>query len=310
MIEHLLLKQLREDEEISGMLTRYRGETAVFYQNSPTDVDSGWEGSCFPRFEYYVDRSRDPEGQIAGKIYISIKTTSRDLSPSGGNLEREIELLLVNRISGAFYTSESGEVYGAEWVRSDAWVKSYNDRSNEAGVVELYGVDMEFDLVAFPSQISTNPDPVLGAVCGMKEVFPQIVVIGRDEIPSVWKPSAQESACYWRFVGFEGDMRQTYSVNWYTGILGFHVFSETVGERNRWVKAVAEWLQVVGEIVLLDESPMFVQKVTVIHDGDPLREGQLKVTGEYGVLASLRKERGCLPLERVEFSEMRIEKKE
>lgn len=304
MFEELLLAQLREDGRLVEVLTKYGGETAVFYQNAPMDVDPLWEGACFPRVEFFIDRSRDLERKTAGSLYLSVKTTSRDVSSTGGNLERDIELLLTEIVGGTFYSPEGGmekegAIFGVEWVRSDAWVKSYNDRSNEAGAVELYGVDLTFDLIAFPKQVTTNPDPVEGAKLFVKERFPQVVVIGLDEIPRIFKPSDEVPALYWRFAGYEGDFRQTYSVNWYRGILALHLFTETLGERNRLLKEVAELLQLQGEILLLDQSPLFLQKVTVLHEGDSLREGQLRISGEYGVLVSERKSRPCGTLNRV-----------
>ena len=63
-----------------------------------------------------------------------------------------------------------------------------------------------------------------------------------------------------------------------------HVVAESVAERNKWTKAIIEWAQLEGEVILPDTSPMFINRIAVRHNADPLRDGQLELTGQYGVL--------------------------
>ncbi len=289
-MEQVLFRQLVKNEELGGFLADYQGRPALFYQKAPSTEDLLWESSCFPRVEFVVDRSYDPERKESGKLWFHVWVSSDNLSITGGNLERDIEKCLIEKVDGVFYRENEG-ITCATWVNSMTFQGRTSDKNMETSPVETYGVTLEFDLIEFPQQVTTDPDPVQGANRWMKTQFPSVTVLGLDDLPTVWKPSPDKLAVYWRFMGYEGDDRQSFSVNWYTGKLALHFFAESVATRNQWLKVVVEALQLDGEIILLDESPMFLKKVVVIHSGNSLREGQLQLLGEYGVLASQRKEK-------------------
>lgn len=296
MIESLLIQQLKSNSDICGSLTTYGGGPAIFYQESPKDTDPNWDGSCFPRLDFVIDRRSDSERNTSGSLSLSVWVSSKDLSPTGGNLEREIELKLIDLISGTFYSPEGKDAIGIEWVHSSAFVKT---KDSEIDAVDVFGVELRFDLISFTAQETTDPDPVQGANAFIKEHYPDMVVIGEDELPPIWKPSDDNPALYWRFRGYEGGVRQTYSVNWYLANLALHVFTDSIHTRNTWLKAAAELMNMKGEIILLDYSPMFIQKLRIFHEGHPLHEGQLVLQGEFGVLVSQRKETAQFPLNRV-----------
>lgn len=299
MIERLLLEQIKSDVLISGLLTTYNGETAIFYQNAPKDTDPLWGGSCFPRVDFLIDPSRDPERKNSGSLLVNVWVSSQDLSPTGGNLETEIAELLKDSISGAFYSPENGAVIGVEWTQDSAFLGKAVEKNVDASVVETYGISLMFDLIDFPKQKTTDPDPIEGCNAFIKKNFPDMVVIGEDELPPILKPTDENPALYWRFRGYEGDVRRTYSVNWYLANLALHVFTKSIEARNTWLKAAQELMNLQGEILLLDSSPMFIHKLLVFHEGDPLREGQLYLNGEFGVLVSQRKETAQNPLNKV-----------
>ena len=96
-------------------------------------------------------------------------------------------------------------------------------------------------------------------------------------------------------------------MNWYTGQFAAHVMAETIPERNRWTKAVVEKIQQQGEIMLPDGSPMFVKNIGISHKADPLREGQILFTGQYGVLAQRRNEYAQPPLNRAVITNLKME---
>lgn len=299
-MEELLLSQLWNDKGLCGFLTEFQNRPAIFYQKAPKDEDIGWKKPCFPHIEFVVDRTGDPERKESGKLYIHVWVSSDCLSPSGGNLDREIEKYIQKVVDGTFYTSD-GVSTCATWVHSFQFQSRTSDKNMEVSPVETYGVTMEFDLIEFHSQVATDPDPIQGANGWIKTHFPEVLVIGWDDMPPIWQPSDEYPAIYWRLGGYEGDERQTYSVNWYVGQFALHLFTKTVSQRNTWLKTVVESLQLEGEILLLDESPLFIKKILIVHQGDALREGQLKMWGEYGVLVQRRKEKASPSLSRVGF---------
>ncbi len=296
MIESLLLEQLTTDSNICGLLAQYGCKPAIFYQNAPSDQDPNWEDGCYPRIDFTIDRSSDPERQTTGSLLIDVWVSAKNLSASGGNMDREIETILVTLISGTFYSPDVKLIIGAEWVQTTTYAPRISDSNAGKSPVEIFGLCLIFDLIDFPSQKTTDPDPIQGANAFIKEHYPDMIIIGEDEIPPIWKPSDENPAMFWRFKGYEGDIRQSYSVNWYLAHLALHVFTDSIQTRNTWLKAATELMNMFGEIILLDYSPMFIKKLKILHEGDTLREGQALITAEFGVLVQQRKEKAQIPL--------------
>jgi hypothetical protein len=291
MLDGILKNQIRGDPEIAGMLAKYKGSLdkeafpAFFFQKAPQDDDRGWLKPTFPRADYNIDMSYDPERKAAGIMMIHVWCIlESEFMPE------DIEKRLIKLISGTFYTNKQCETVCAVWNRSDAF--GYEMPANVGGntAPEVIGIAITFDLLSFPEQISTDPDPIQGLNIFTRELFPDMMIINHDNLPSVFRPSDQHPAIYWRFEGTSTNIRQSYAVDWYQGSFAAHVIAESVTERNRWTKALIERIQLYGEILLVDESPMFANSISIRHSADPLREGQLLLTGQYGVLAQQRKE--------------------
>jgi hypothetical protein len=298
VFEGLLKEQVRGDGQIAGMLTAYKGKPAFFFQKSPSDGDVGWEKPCYPRMEYNIDNRSDPERKVSGTMSVNIWCTSES-----GAMPEDVEKRLVELIDGTFYTTADRTTRAAAWSRSDAFAFETSSNSGGNTAPEVFGVTVMFDLMEFPEQLTTDPDPIQSLNEWTRAYFPDITVINLDEPPPVWKPADNNPAIYWRFEGTAANDRQTYSVNWYTGQFAAHVIARSVTERNRWTKAIAERIQLDGEVILTDGSPMFAKQIVVRHSADFLREGQLLLTGNYGVLAARRRERTQCPLNRAVLSE-------
>ena len=300
MLDGLLKNQIRGDAEIAGMLATYKGNPAFFYQKSPQDDDRGWEKPTFPRIDHNVDMRYDPERKVGGVMTVNVWCTTESQY-----MPEDIEKRLIQLISGTFYTDSERTTVCAVWHRTDAF--AFDARSNDAHggntAPEVFGVTLTFDLLQFPEQLSTDPDPIQALNNWTRENFPGMAVINLDEIPPIWTPTDAHPAIYWRFEGTAANDRQSYAVNWYNGQFAAHVIAESVTERNRWTKAIIELIQLGGEIPLLDGSPMFAKQIAIRHNADPLREGQFVLLGQYGVLAQHRKERSQVPINRAVISE-------
>jgi hypothetical protein len=300
MLDGILKDQIRGDADMAGMLSRYKDSPAFFYQKSPQDDDRGWDGNkpTYPRADYNIDMRYDPERKVAGTMIINVWCTVESKS-----MPEDIEKRLVELINGTFYTNPQRETVCAVWNRSDAF--NFEMPSNVGGntAPEVMGVSLTFDLMLFPEQLSTEPDPIQGLNNWTRGYFPGMVIITQDELPPVWKPSETNPAIYWRFEGTAADDKQSYAVNWYKGLFAAHVITGEITERNRWTKAIIERIQLDGEVVLVDGSPMFAKQIIIRHNSDPLREGQFILTGNYGVLAQHRKERIQIPINKAIISE-------
>ena len=301
-IRQLIQEQVSADAQIAGMLAAYNGAPAFFYQRAPSDSRPGWGSPQYPRVDFNLDTRHDPERKTEGTLTVNIWCSAE--CPAVGNLDpdRAIEQRLLELISGTFYTGGDQETICAEWERSDEFV--YEDTAQP----EVYGLIVTFALMAFPEQVTTDPDPVQGLNAWTKRRFPQMTVIAYDGMPPIWKPTDKNPAVYWRFAGTSSTDLQSYAVTWYSGAFAAHVIAESVTERNRWVKAILERAQVDGEIILPDTSPMLIKGIAARNGSDPLREGQIELTGRYGVLAQHRKETAQIKLNHPYFDT--IEKEE
>ena len=299
MLEKLLKNQIRGDPEIAGMLAIYKGNPAFFYQKSPQDTDHGWQKPVFPRVDFNIDKQFDPERKTAGILSINVWCSAECVA-----MPEDIEKRLTALISGTFYTSQQQqETVCAIWSRSDAFQFESPAGIGSNTAPEVFGVTVSFDLMEFPQQITTDPDPVQGLNCWTKAHFPSVTIINHDVTAPVWKPADKTPAVYWRFEGVTVNDRQSYTVNWYTGQFAAHLIAGSVPERNRWIKAIVEQIQLEGEILLADGSPMFAKQIAIRHNADPLREGQIMLTGQYGVLAQHRKEYAHPPINRAVITE-------
>ncbi len=293
-IRQLVQEQLSADAQLGGMLAAFDGQPAFFYQKAPHDDTRGWGTPKYPRLDFNVDMRHDPERKTEGTMTFNI-WCSRECPVVGSqDPDRAIEARLMELVSGTFYTGSGRAAVCAEWERSDEF--SFEGNQQNASMPEIYGLTVTFELMEFPEQITTSPDPVQGLNEWTKRHFGKMTAIAYDEMPPIWKPTDENPAIYWRFEGTASTNRQSYSVTWFTGTFAAHVLAESVTERNKWTKAIIERAQIDGEVILPDTSPMFINRITVRHNADPLREGQLGLTGQYGVLAQPPKETAQIKL--------------
>lgn len=285
-IRQLIDRQIANDAQMAGLLADYGGAPAAFYQKAPADSRKGWGNPRYPRIDFNVDMRYDPERKTAGTLTVNIWCTTECQSVGDQDPDKAIEQRLMELISGTFYTGGDGATVCAKWDRSDEFVYELKD----ATAPEIYGLTVAFDLMEFPEQICTTPDPVQGLNAWTKQHFPQMAAIAYDIMPPIFTPTDTNPAIYWRFEGTASTDKRSYAVAWFSGTFSAHVMAGSVTERNKWIKAIIERAQMDGEVVLADESPMFINRITVRHNADPLREGQLGLTGQYGVLAQPLKE--------------------
>ena len=285
-IRRLIGGQISADAQIAGLLAAYSGAPAAFYQKAPSDSRAGWGSPRYPRIDYNVDMRYDPERKTAGTLTVNIWCTTECQQTGDQDPDKAIEQRLTELISGTFYTGSDGATVCAEWERSDEFVYELED----ATAPEVYGLTVTYNLMEFPEQISTAPDPAQGLNAWTKRHFPQMAAIAYDQTPPILKPTDKNPAIYWRFEGTASTDKRSYAVAWFTGTFSAHVMAGSVTERNKWIKAIIERAQMDGEVVLADGSPMFINRITVRHNADPLREGQLGLTGQYGILTQPQKE--------------------
>ena len=78
--------------------------------------------------------------------------------------------------------------------------------------------------------------------------------------------------------------RETNTVAWMDGKIAVHILCPAADIRLKWLMALANSLSLAGEVVMLDKSPMKINRLQVNTKADYLKEGQLLVTVHYGLL--------------------------
>lgn len=284
MIEALLQRQLSEDKDLGEMLASYGGESAVFYQKAPMDVDPMWDGLSFPRVHYNLDFTYDPERKVSGVLSVDLWACSLNHWGDGRSVDRVIAERLEELISGVFYSGEGACTYCAIWRDSVSFVGQATSLRREASPVETFGITVTFDLIAFPVQAYDAPDPVWGLNLWVKENFPEVMVLGLEEIPEIWHPTAGVPLLYWRMTGTEVQ-REVYSCVWYLGEFYGHLYCDTEEKRNALTRRIVEGVKGGYDLPLEDGSYLRVEKVSYGFDGNPLTEGQIALLGEFGQLS-------------------------
>ena len=289
-LEALLREQAMGDPGLAGMLATYGGRPAFFYSKSPPDTDRNWRKPCYPRADFGIDMRHDPERKVSGSITVNVFCTAES-----GAMPEEIERRLVGLVSGTFYSGQDMDTVCAVWERTD----SFDDAGG--GTPEVFGATATFGLMAFPAQATSEPDPIAALNAWTLSNFPEAATITASALPPIWRPTDDRPAIYWRPDGAETTDRQSHAVTWYSGQYAAHIIADGVAARWRWAKAMAERMQRDGEAPMLDGSPLFAQRISVRHGADPLREGQLILSGQYGILEQHRWEQAAEPLNNIIF---------
>lgn len=276
MVEELVNRALLESKTLRENLAKYGYEPAVFYERAAHDKDPNWSSGQYPRCVYTVEWMFDAERTKAGVVTVDILNLADYGTPV------EIADGLVNELSGMFMTQED-QTYSIIWSRSDSF-------ETDGEEPKKLGVTIFFDIVAYPIQETTTPDPVLSTMNWISERYPSIQVIGNSNLEELWFPDDENPACYVRLAGETSTVRPSYSVVWLVAKVVVHIICPSIKARLKWLKSIADDVSLEQEIIMEDESPMFIKSLAIDSGSNPINAGQMSFDGEYGVL---RKQREC-----------------
>lgn len=273
--EALILEAIQTDKAVSSMLASFDGKPAAFYQAAPPDTDAGWAGVQYPRLDFVVDWAYNPERQADGSCAINVWCLNNGTTAAPEDVGDAIRECLRD----IFLTDDDGEIYALEWQRTDAF-----EAGGQDGQPLTIGVTLSFDILAFPVQITMEPDPVAGLCDYIKGRMPDALVVGIDKMDRICRPTAERPIFYVRLSGDSSAMRNSWAVAWMDVTLPVHIFAPMANLRQRLSRTLCNALALDGECKLRDCSPMLIRRVTIAASANPLRQGQLTVTGRYGVL--------------------------
>lgn len=268
-LEDLIYNRLTKCADLPPLLAVYDDIPAVFYQNAPDDTATGWKKRPqYPRLDYVVDFRANPERKTSGVLTLNI------WSAEDGTPPEEIEPIVRDLLCGVFLTPEDSPPFALSWSASEAFEKLNGDNL-------VVGVTIYFDVYAFPSQISTDPDPILAMNAFVRDLCGDVVVIGSSDIPAVLTPTPEKPVFYFRLETSQVN-RETNTVVWLDAVLAGHCFAG--GEEIPWLRVLADALALDGEVAMLDKSPMFITNIKADTTFDALSSGQLRIYVRFGLL--------------------------
>lgn len=266
--------------ELAG-LGIYSGKSAIFEQQAPNDTDPGWDGIQYGRVIYDLLMKDDSDRKVSGSLRIMVAYTDIDLLP-------EAEQKLQDAFDTAFFTDE-------EMTIATTWQKLEPFNAKIGGTdMDVFGTILYFDVYAFPIKKYVPLDAVASLAAYIKSHCPDVWVINDGAIGidgTVWRPGMENpgSAVYVRLDQITpGTFPSTYACNWHTARLWVHVISSSYDVSNKILLDIYYDLSEAERFPMDDGSPFFVGQMQIIQSNSTLRDGQMQVQGQYGILREMQ----------------------
>ncbi|MCM1104900.1 MAG: hypothetical protein NC409_12440 [Clostridium sp.] len=272
-LEELIYKRFTSSPELVKYLARYRGAPAVFNSEPPGDDQRGWDGNTqYPEIIYNFDLQANEERHSAGTLSVSLLCqNTAEVTPEA------IEPVVRDCLRDVILKPDGGTTYCFAWARTDAF--TIGEKKENVTI----GSDIRLDILEYPSQETTDPDPVMAVNRYVKNLYPDCLVIGYDRMEEITEATAKKPVIYCQLVSVD-KAEETNTVAYMDGRIAVHVLCPDSGIRMKMAAAITNRMSLDGEIIMLDRSPMFIRRLQVNYKSDYLKEGQIFVTCHYGLL--------------------------
>lgn len=272
-LEELIYKRLSEAENLTKHLAKYSGLPAVFTPEAPGDREAGWGKSMqYPRAVFNFDMQADGERKSAGTL--SVTLICRNNSEAVPEI---IEPAVKKALKDVLLKDDNGTLYAFAWAKTEGF--SMAEEKNEL----LIGSDVRFDIMEYPLQETTDPDPIMAMSRYIKNLYPGSIVVGVDRMADETEASKEAPVFYCRLTEIE-KLEETNNCVWTNGKIAISLLCPDSSTRLKMAAAVFNSLSLDGEVTMLDDSPMFMERLTANLKSDYLKDGQIFVTGRYGLL--------------------------
>lgn len=272
-LEELIYKRLSEAESLTKHLAKYSGQPAVFTPEAPGDRETGWgRATQYPRAVFNFDMQADGERKSAGTL--SVTLICRNDSKAVPEL---IEPAVKKALKDVLLKDDNGTLYAFAWARTEGF--SMTEEKNEL----LIGSEIRFDIMEYPLQETTDPDPIMAMARYIKNLYPDSIVVGVDRMADETEASKEAPVFYCRLTEIE-KLEETNNCVWTNGKIAISLLCPDSSTRLKMAAAVFNSLSLDGEVTMLDDSPMFMERLTANLKSDYLKDGQIFVTGRYGLL--------------------------
>lgn len=270
-LEELIYKRFTESKGLTKRLARFAGRPAVFSPEAPSENQEEWESNPqYPKIIYNFDLQANEERKSVGTLSVCLLCQN-----TGEVLPEAIEPEVRKCLRDVFLKSEEA-LYCFTWARTDGFTM----KENECLTI---GSEIRFDILEYPFQNTSDPDPVMAVTKYVKELYPECTVIGYDRMEDITETTKETPVLYCKIISADME-KQTNTVLWMAGRMAIHVLCPDGEKRIKMIAAITNNLGLQGEIIMLDRSPMFIRQLQANYMSDYLRDGQIFLTGHYGVL--------------------------
>lgn len=269
-LDELIRSWFVQNKAIAGKMATYAGSPAVFLQTAPPDKQPGWgHESQYPRIVNTIELRADNERKSQGLLRVDLYCDLAKDSPE------DIEPLIRSAMKDIVMQPDDSSPYCFAWARTDG----FELESNKADK-RIAGYEVVFDIIEYPEQYATYPDPCETMNLGLKEAFPDMFVIGVDQIDKFRVATEDEPILYIRTDSISND-HESMALSWVNCTLAIHVIAPTAASRNKWVRCITNALMMCGEAVMPDESPLRFTDISATNRSDYLLTGQITLKGQY-----------------------------
>lgn len=272
-LEELIYKRFVGSKELVKCLASYKEAPAVFSPEPPDENQAGWDGNTqYPMIVYNFDLQANEERHSAGTLSVLLLCqNTMEIMPE------TIEPFVRDCLRDVVLKPESSAPYCFAWARTDAFTVD-GDKGNAT-----IGSEIRFDILEYPSWETSDPDPVMAVSRYIKDLYPECLIMGYDRMEEITEATAQQPVIYCRLISVDKS-RETNTVAWMDGKIAVHILCPDSGTRIKMASDITNRISLDGEIIMLDHSPMFIKHLQTDYKSDYLKDGQIFITGHYGLL--------------------------
>ena len=273
-LEELIREWFIRNEEIAGRLARYAGQPAIFLQSAPADTQKGWDQkSQYPRIVNAVLLRADSERKRQGVLTVDFYCDISSFVPE------EIEPVIRISLKDILMQPDDGPPYCFAWQRTDPF-ELESRAVDERGDKRIGGYRLQFDILEFPNQFMTFPDPIESLSLELKESFPDMFVMGVDQIEQYRVATEDNPILYCRMESYQID-HVSMALTWINCKIALHIIAPSADARSKWVRVLSNLLMLSGEAVMTDMTPLRYTGVQALHNADYLLTGQILLQAQY-----------------------------
>ena len=283
-LEELTGQRLTEYKPLTCLLCRYRDAPAVFYQLAPNDKQTGWGCAAgmppdfpaqYPRVIYDFDMQANAERKSSGTLIVYTFCDTAGTDPE------TLNPLIRECLKDVLIKPDGGFPYCFAWAQTEPFeIPGLDQGATNRRVI---GQEIRFDIIEYPPQESTNPDPIAALNNFLLDYYPEAVMVGVTPMEAFTEASAEKPVIYCRLQSAETESISN-TVVWMNARIAIHIICPDPEMRLKLTADIQNRITWCAKMRMLDASIMKPIRISLNNMSDYLKEGQIDGTFYYGVM--------------------------